>query len=266
MNRILFNRYPGGRRKALTMSYDDGQIHDRRLVKIFNKYKIKGTFHISSQKLGQPSFVNKEEIKELYKGHEVSVHSSTHPSLLTVPIEAVVREISDDKKTLEALVGYPVRGMSYPYGLYNQKIVDFLPMTGMTYARTVFSNNSFILKEDFMTWHPTCHHRDNVVDKAREFLLYEKDFILQLMYVWGHSYEFDRNNNWEVIEEFCQLMSSNKDIWYATNIEIVDYVNALRALQFTSEQDIVFNPTIYDVWFTVNDETVVVKSGEMKHL
>ena len=24
------------------------------------------------------------------------------------------------------------------------------------------------------------------------------------MYVWGHSYEFDQADNWEVIERFCE--------------------------------------------------------------
>lgn len=33
--------FPGGKAKALTMSYDDGKIQDERLVSIFNKYGIK---------------------------------------------------------------------------------------------------------------------------------------------------------------------------------------------------------------------------------
>lgn len=47
MNRV-YCCYPGGKFKALTMSYDDGQIHDRRLVEIFNRHGIKGTFHLNS--------------------------------------------------------------------------------------------------------------------------------------------------------------------------------------------------------------------------
>ena len=31
-------RYPGGKRKAVTFSYDDAQVFDRELVGIFNKY------------------------------------------------------------------------------------------------------------------------------------------------------------------------------------------------------------------------------------
>ena len=37
--------FPEGKAKALTMSYDDGKIQDERLVSIFNRYGIRGTFN-----------------------------------------------------------------------------------------------------------------------------------------------------------------------------------------------------------------------------
>ena len=40
MNKI-YKAFPGGKHKVLTLSYDDGKVQDRRLVKIFNKYGIK---------------------------------------------------------------------------------------------------------------------------------------------------------------------------------------------------------------------------------
>jgi len=46
-----------------------------------------------------------------------------------------------------------------------------------------------------------------------QFLLdFKKKQYLKLMYVWGHSYEFDNNNNWNVIEDFCKLMGGRDDI------------------------------------------------------
>ena len=41
-------RYPGGLAKAVTFSYDDGVEQDIRLVEIFNKNGIKGTFNINT--------------------------------------------------------------------------------------------------------------------------------------------------------------------------------------------------------------------------
>ena len=64
--------FPEGKTKALLLSYDDGTIHDRKLVKLMNKYHLIGTFHLNSNKLGTDiyfDYLNKAEIKQLYEGH-----------------------------------------------------------------------------------------------------------------------------------------------------------------------------------------------------
>ena len=66
--RIRFQYYPGGKTKALTMSYDDGRIHDLRLLDIFNKYGIKGTFHLNSDTLDRENFVSREQVATAYAG------------------------------------------------------------------------------------------------------------------------------------------------------------------------------------------------------
>ena len=42
--KTIYTCFPQGKHKVLTMSYDDGKIFDRKLIEIFNKYGIKGTF------------------------------------------------------------------------------------------------------------------------------------------------------------------------------------------------------------------------------
>ena len=82
------------------------------------------------------------------------------------------------------------------------------------------------------------------------------------MYVWGHSYEFNDANNWEVIEEFCEYMGGREDIWYATNIEIIDYMDAAKALKFSGNNELVYNPSAISVWLNVDDKKMVeVKGG-----
>ena len=75
MNRV-YCCYPGGKHKALTMSYDDGRSYDRRLVEIFNKNGIKGTFHLNSGLFDRGDRVMPEEISTLYAGHEVACHTT----------------------------------------------------------------------------------------------------------------------------------------------------------------------------------------------
>ena len=118
--------FPGGKHKALTMSYDDGRAADRRLVDIFNRNGIKGTFHINSGLLGTGDRIPAEEIRSLYAGHEISAHTATHPTIARSPREQLVEEIVEDRKRLEALAGYAVRGMSYPNGSFNRDIKEAL--------------------------------------------------------------------------------------------------------------------------------------------
>ena len=62
------------------------------------------------------------------------------------------------------------------------------------------------------------------------------------------------------------MMGGQDDIWYATNIEIVDYDKAFSSLQFAADNSFVYNPSAQSVWLRVNDENYVeVKGGKIHH-
>ncbi|HHT35860.1 MAG: polysaccharide deacetylase family protein [Candidatus Wallacebacter cryptica] len=258
--------FPGGKFKALTLSYDDGRTADRRLVEIFNKYGIKGTFHLNSGLIGVGDRVEADEVKSLYEGHEVAAHTVTHPTIARCPKEQVVQELLMDRMRLEELVGYPVRGLSYPNGSHSKQIRELLPHLGYAYSRVVGDSHSFGLPEDLYQWKSTCHHRRRLLEHGETFINLHKRQYLYLMYVWGHSYEFDNDQNWDLIEDFCKLVGGRDDIWYATNIEIVDYLHAFDQLQFAASMKFVYNPTALSVWISVGGEIVEVKSGEQVQL
>ena len=266
----IYHCFPGGTFKVLTMSYDDGTIADRRLVSIFNKYGIKGTFHINGGLLGTKAArerIPASEMRELYNGHEISCHTFTHPTIARCPLPMVAQQVIEDRKVLEEIAGYPVRGLSYPNGSYNQEIVDMLPALGIEYSRVVGNTDGFAIPEDFLRWTSTCHHNHNLMKLGEQFAALDKKQYLYMMYVWGHSYEFDNDNNWDLMENFCKMMSGRSDTWYATNIEIVDYMNALKALRFTADGSIVHNPSASPVWLSINNDAIVkVEGGETKKL
>ena len=135
-----------------------------------------------------------------------------------------------------------------------------LPGLGIEYARTVEETGGFGIPEDFLVWKATCHHKHALMERAREFADLHKTQYLYLMYVWGHSYEFEADGSWELIEEFCRFIGGRDDIWYATNIEIVDYMKAARNLKFTVDGDLVYNPSAVPVWISVEED------GEKKML
>ncbi len=281
---VKLNRFPEGKKKAFTASYDDGAIQDLRLIELFKKYKIKATFNLNSGLFGKTQSFHmedsttivrskKEDIQDLYYGFEVAVHTQTHPFLTIMPKNFIVQEILEDKKCLEELVGYPIRGMALPFGLGNDTITNLSKVLGIEYIRTVQSQQQFLVPDNFMCWNPTCHHAvDNLEELGKEFLKPSIDErtlgqtgAMQLFYLWGHSYEFDYNiggNSWKAIEEFLKLISYREDIWYASNIQIVDYIAAQRGLRFSSEGNSVYNPSCFDVWISLDEEAVCIKAGE----
>jgi hypothetical protein len=253
--------YPMGKIKALTFSYDDNQIHDRRLVEIFNKYQVKATFHVNSGQVGKPDFVTREELKELYRGHEIACHGVEHRFLNHLPKDMIVKEIWDDRRNLEQWTGRVITGISYAFGEYSDEAVAILQNLGIQYARTVNSTNNFSVPADFMRWQPTCHHNGNILEKAKQFLNIPSYMRLQLFYVWGHSFEFHRENNWELMEEFCKLVAFKEDTWYTTNIDYRNYITAMRSLIFNAENTVVFNPTAFSVWLDSGKGLLELKPG-----
>lgn len=261
---IKFNRYPDGKKKAITMSYDDGTKHDIRLVEIFNKYGFKGSFHLNSGLLGDERHITADQVKDLYKGHEVSVHTVTHPTLTCVPPQHVFTQAFEDRLALENLCGYVVRGMSYPNGGFNEKVMDILRSAGIVCSRTTVATNRFNLPDDFLAWHPTCHHNGDLDGLLDRFINYPHHPPLCCFFIWGHSYEFNNANNWDLIENFCEKAQNLDNVWYATNIEIYDYVNAVRSIVLSADDSMAFNPTNITVFAEVDGEVVKFEPGTTK--
>ena len=258
----IYHCFPGGKFKALTMSYDDGRVEDRRLVEIFNRHGIKGTFNLNAGKLGDPLKVTPEEVPTLYAGHEVATHTLTHPTISRCPLVGVAEEILEDRKRLEAITGCPVRGHAYPNGSYNDEIIALFRSLGIAYGRVTATTSGYALPTDPMRWQATCHHNDpKLLELGRRLVVNDRKHHLHLLYVWGHSYEFPHDNNWHVIEEFCATVGGKDDIWYATNIEIIDYIEVLKRLQYTCDCTKVYNPSAQSAWLEVNDCKIVEVPG-----
>ncbi|MBE6563800.1 MAG: polysaccharide deacetylase [Ruminococcaceae bacterium] len=261
---IKFDRFQNGAKKIVTFSYDDGRVFDRRLVDIFNTYGLKATFHLNSGFLHRDTCIDPAEIKTLYAGHEVAAHGKIHASQNMVSTQNIVYDVLEDKRALEELCGYPVRGFSYPNGYCCADYGKVMESLGIEYSRTINSTGKFGLPYNFLMWNPTCHHRDNGVAKATQFVKQVPNATL--FYMWGHSYEFDTNNNWEVIEEIAKVISGHDDYWYATNIEIVDYIKAQHNLKMTYDNKVIYNPSAREVWFSLDGQTLSVKGGETLYL
>lgn len=269
--------FPKGKSKALILSYDDGCVQDRQLVKLMNKYDLIGTFHLNANKLGAANYLVKDEIQKLFKGHEVSVHTFNHPGLTKLSIEEIQYEIVEDRKELERLVTYPVRGMAYPFGNHNDTVIDVISKLGIEYARTVNDTYGFEIPENFLKWHPTMHQfskaywkaNDPLQDSIEINLFYKTiDSFLQtkdlaVLDIWGHSWEMGSDaKKWTETERFFQVLSHQSDVYYCKQIDLVDYIHAFRNLRFSMNNTTVFNASSLKVFFLYNKEIRSVDPGE----
>lgn len=223
--------FPGGKTKALTFSYDDGVGQDRRLVALLNRYGLKGTFNLNSGLQDSTHHwvrggveirrMDIEGLPDLYRGHEIACHALTHPRLETLEKEEIEREILIDRENLERLCGRTVRGFAYPYGTYGDTAVEVLAENGFGYARTTQSSGDFEPQKDLLRFKPTCRHADaGLMDLAQKFAALQTDEP-KVFTVWGHSYEFDMDRNWDAFERFCAFIAGRDDIFYGTNAEVL---------------------------------------------
>ena len=207
--RSVFMRYPDGKSKAVTFSYDDGASQDKRLLEIFDRYNVKATFNLNCENNQRPHFT-KEELKEYFlsKGHEIAIHGANHrPNGNLRPIEGI-REVLDCRLELEEKCECIIRGMAYPdsgitfmgnFGSY-EDIKGYLTELDIAYARTLGGDNDlFMLPDDFHAWMPSSHPGNpRIMEFIDKFLSLDTSMNARaefraprLFYIWGHSYEFD---------------------------------------------------------------------------
>lgn len=271
-----FLRFPGFKRKSLTLSYDDGVRQDKKLISIMQKHGLKGTFNINGGMFGseysgvEVGRMTIEEAVELYNssGMEVAIHGFKHLSLAKVDSAIAVNDVIKDRVELEKIFGRIIKGMAYANGSYDDDVVDILKKCGVNYSRTVVSTEKFELPTDWLKLPATAHHNNpRLMELAQQFVNLPKGRHFwydtpKLFYLWGHSYEFDNNNNWNVIEEFAEFMGGREDIWYATNGEIFDYVTAFDRLEYNAEGTIIHNPSAIDLYLSYKDKEVLIRAGE----
>ena len=280
--RYRFLRFPGGLYKAVTLSYDDGCKDDIRFSETICAHGLKCTFNINSGFTAEKEgdwHLTREQIKKylIDTGNEIAVHGKNHRALGKVAPVDGIRDVLECRTELENDFGMIIRGMAYPdsgitrfeNGADYTDIKHYLKDLGIVYSRTLGGDNdSFALPTDWHAWMPTAHHTNpelfGYIDKFLNEPMppYNASQTPRLFYLWGHSFEFENNKNWDLLDRICKELSGKPDIWYATNIEIYDYVSAYDSLIFSADGSRVYNPSLITVWFSADDKLYSVKSGE----
>lgn len=276
-DRVEITRFPEGKRIAVTTSFDDGQTFDRRIVAAFNQWGLKATFNINSgtlQRTGKPAvegalgkgervFLDASEIRDLYQGHEVAIHTVSHPWLERLEPSQIAREVIEDRIALEDLVGYPVRGMAYPFGTYDDRVIAVLRSLGIAYSRTCRNEVNCFPPADPLDWATTAHqYAANPTVPERFAAVLGNPRWSGVFYIWGHGFEFHDRNDWEGLERIFKPLSGHADVWYCTNIELFDYEDARRRVVISANRGIAYNPSALTVWLKADGRLVELRGGE----
>lgn len=274
-----YMRFPGGKKKAFTISYDDNITQDERLIRKMEQYHIKGTFNIIPGWFAKEdavfpegeTYINvtRRKAEAMYDNSlvEVANHGYDHQKSTTLPAIQLMEDIIKCRQELEAMCGRIITGYAYPYGLYNETVTQILKNAGISYARTVESTYEFHLPEDWLILNPTCHHADpKLMDLAEKFV---KDTVADdsyLFYVWGHTFEFDEQDNWHIVDDLFEKVADKEDVWYATNGEICNYHKKYQQLIFSQDGKRIYNPTDTTIWLEIDNTEMSIDSGDIIEL
>lgn len=279
--------YPEYTNKAVTFSYDDGiQGSDVQLVQLFNEYGIKGTFNLVGNFIPTEAEALSGYVA-MYDGHEVSNHTMTHPKINTdtsITLEDASNDIIAGRDLISQKFGDKFDsnkwGFVWPYARPESRGTEFLTSleqsienAGAVYIRPVSTTGGFDLPENWFLWEPTCkdaylkdgQNYDYMTPLTNEFIADDTQG-LRLLYIWGHSSDLSSKKygaGYEELEAVLKkLTADDVNIWSATNMEIYDYVNAVRGLRISDDKTKVINDSDVAVYATINGiKTVVPARG-----
>lgn len=262
--------YPGGKKKAFNITYDDGVLQDVPFVALLNKYGLKGTFNLNSQLMAEGFSwqhpcgmtirrLSPEEARGLYDGHEIASHTLTHPYMHELSEGEILRQMGQDKENLETIFGREIRGFAVPFDYYSDTIARCALKCGFEYARMSEITQNYTPCRDYYFWKTGWYHVISGLENYVEGFL-NTDEELALCQIVGHSYDLDMEHLWETMEDTFRKVSSAGDIWPCTHLELARYLRAMELSEVTD--DCIRNHSPSPLWFYIDGQTVLIQPGK----
>jgi len=148
-DRGFMHRFSPGR-KYLMITADDGYRDNlTRMLPLLMKYNMKATVYVVSGEthnrwdVEHPTnpdvcvpLLSADEIRALdASGHvEIGGHTLSHAKLDELNAEAQAREIRENKRALEDILGHPMLSFAYPFGYLNESAKTEAREAGYAYA------------------------------------------------------------------------------------------------------------------------------------
>lgn len=110
--------------KPIVITFDDNHLSQyEHAVPAMEQNGFIGTFYLVSNRLDKPTFMTRDQVRDLaQRGMDIQSHSVTHSTLSTLGLKALQRELTESKRVLEELTGLPIRHIAYPSVGHNAQV------------------------------------------------------------------------------------------------------------------------------------------------
>lgn len=118
--------------KMFMITFDDShKEHFTIADSLLRRYGFRGVFFVMTVTVGKPGYLSAEQIKALAAhGHIIASHTWDHPHLYISGNMDWKKQLSRPRLTLERITGKPVWYFAYPFGEWNDSIINQLKLNG----------------------------------------------------------------------------------------------------------------------------------------
>ena len=237
-----------------TCSWDDGHPDDLRLAEMLTRHGFAATFFVPSANSEGRKVMTAAEIRSLAEaGFEIGAHGADHLRLTRLAPEERRRQMFDDRRRLEDLLGSPIAGFCYPGGRHDRRTRRLAAELGFRYARTTQMFRLDAGSDPFAMPTTLQFHANGAAGYLRNWLRNRAGLArLRLarrclaagpagglryalgqggvFHLWGHSWEIDETRRWDslaaLLEEAAEVISPENRL---TNREVANSARSAAA-------------------------------------
>jgi peptidoglycan/xylan/chitin deacetylase (PgdA/CDA1 family) len=227
----------------VTTSWDDGHVLDTKMADLLASHGCKGTFYVSpkSHEIRPSKRISKAALRDVDSKFEVGGHTLTHPHLTRVPPSVAVGEITDGKHAVEDVIGHAITSFCYPYGAYRPEHVEMVGAAGFRVGRTIRRFNLTTSADPLQmptTTHAVRRRADGwqvarrtaspvkVIRMWRHWDVLARRVFEEaqerggVIHIWGHSWEIEKNSDWERLSSLLGELAGYRNATMVTNGEL----------------------------------------------
>jgi hypothetical protein len=236
---------------VITSSWDDGHPLDFKLLDLLEKYNLKATFYIPLTNT-ENQVMDRNRISEISKYHEIGGHTVNHKYLNLLNDEDAEYEIKHCKVILEDLIGQQIFAFCFPGGKFSGREIKYLTSNGYLFGRTTNILSKTLPSTNLMNTSVQTYNHTSItllkhsvkrlnikpVYQNSFFIPFDKNFLKlaefnilkciesnQIFHIWGHSWEIEKYNLWDQLEDLFKMISSDLRIKFLSNTETWKYIN-----------------------------------------